>query len=194
MKIYLVRHGQTNYNSQRLIQGRVDAPLNNVGQKQAKTAGQKLKSLGVTFDRVVSSPLSRALETGYLISKKINYKGHILIEPNFVERDFGNYELTKIADNFPKVMVEGFSEVGFEDNEQIRERIAYGLVNLYNRFPDETIVLTTHAHAIRTVYLLFDNKKYTYTNFFLGNGSIHLFEFDGKKLNLIETYLNEEEQ
>ena len=73
MKIYFVRHGQTNYNSQRLIQGRVDEPLNKIGIKQAKETGQIIKGLNFTIDKIVTSPLSRAFETGHLIARKTNH-------------------------------------------------------------------------------------------------------------------------
>ncbi|MDY0278046.1 MAG: histidine phosphatase family protein [Acholeplasma sp.] len=192
MRLYLVRHGQTNFNSMRLIQGRVDAPLNLIGKKQAKTAGQTLKGLNVKFDHIISSPLSRALETGYLVGKKINFKEHIIINNGFIERDFGNYELTKIADNFPKIMTQGFNEEGFEDDNTLLNRVHNTLKQLYINNKDKNVIITTHAHIIRTFYILFDNHRYTYTNFFLGNGSIHVFEYDGKNLNLIETHLNEE--
>jgi len=192
MRLYLIRHGQTDYNSKRLIQGRVNTKLNEIGKKQAKLAGQKLKSLSVIPDALLSSPLSRALETAYLVSKKINFKQNILIEPFLIERDFGNYDLKSIAEYFPKVMVDGFCEDFFEDNEKIKLRITNGLNELFKKFENKSVVAASHAHSIRTFYLLFDDKKYSYTNFLLLNGSIHVFDYDGKNLKLIDTYLNEE--
>lgn len=192
MKIVLVRHGQTNYNSKRLIQGRVDAPLNNVGLKQARDAGNALKKLNLTIDKVIASPLSRALQTGHIIAKKISYRENILIDYNFIERDFGNYELTKIADNFPKVVEDDFKEDFFEDNDLLLNRINNGIINLAKTFKkDDTILIASHAHVIRSFYILFDKDQYTFTNFFLGNGSIHIFEYENEQLKLLETHLNE---
>ena len=114
MKIYFVRHGQTKFNSQRLIQGRIDEPLNKVGIKQAKESGQIIKGLNFNIDKIVTSPLSRAFETAHLIARKTNYKDNIEVVQKFVERDFGKYELTKIADSFPKVMADGFTEEGLK--------------------------------------------------------------------------------
>lgn len=192
MKIYFVRHGQTNINSQRLIQGRIDEPLNQVGVKQAKETGQLIKSLNIKFEKIISSPLSRALETAYLIARKNNYKDYIEVVPKLVERDFGNYELMKIADMFPKIMVDGFTEPGFEDSKTLINRIKLVLDELYSKYQNKTILATVHAHVIRTLYVIFDSNKYTYTNFYLGNCSIHEIDYDGKNLKLINAYNNEE--
>lgn len=192
MRLYFVRHGQTNLNHKRLIQGRFDAPLNNVGKRQAKQAGQTLKGLKVNYDKIVSSPLSRALETAHLIARKINYKENIFIEPKMIERDFGRFEMTSISDNFPKIMQPNFKDPGYEDDELILKRVNDGLISLHSKYANQNIVVAAHAHVIRSVYILMDKEKYNYTNFFLGNGSIHVFDFDGKNISLVATYLNEE--
>ncbi|WP_026391394.1 histidine phosphatase family protein [Haploplasma modicum] len=192
MRIYLVRHGQTNYNLKRLVQGRIDEPLNKTGIKQAKQTGQLIKQLNFKFDKIVSSPLSRAFETAYLIAKKNNYKDNIILDNLLVERDFGQYELTEIKESFPIVMQDGFNENGFEDTETLKKRIKSAISNLYLNHSDQTLILTVHAHVIRTIYVLMDENKYNYTNFYLGNCSIHVFDFDGSNFNLIETHNNDE--
>lgn len=193
MKIYFVRHGQTRFNAKRLIQGRVDEPLNKVGIKQAKETGQIIKGLNIKIDKIVTSPLSRAFETAYLVARKNSYKDNIEVIPNLAERDFGKYELTTIAESFPIVMVDGFSEPGFEDSETLIKRVKSVINYLYNKYQGKTIIATVHAHIIRSAYILFDSNKYNYTNFYLGNCSIHEFDFNGSSLNLINTYNNEEE-
>lgn len=192
MKIYFVRHGQTDYNYQRLIQGRIDAPLNKTGIKQAKETGQLLKSLDFKYDKIVSSPLSRAFETAHLVARKMSYKDNILIQPNLVERDFGNYELEPIKGTFDKLMTPGFNEPGFEDDKALKVRVNNALNDLYENHKGETIIAVVHAHVIRTAYIIHDSSKYDYTNFFLGNCSIHVFNYDGNKLDLETTYNNEE--
>src|SRR5690554_7593837 len=193
MKIYFVRHGQTKYNKKRLIQGRVNEPLNKTGIKQAKEVGQLLKSLNINFDKIVSSPLSRALETAHLIARKTSYRDNIEIIPNLIERDFDNYEMTTIAESFPIIMKDGFTEDGFEDNPRLLSRIYDALNQLYEKYQGQTVVATVHAHVIRSIYILMDHKKYNYTNFYLGNCSIHEFDYDKNKITLVNTFNNEEE-
>lgn len=63
--IYIVRHGQTDWNLEGRYQGRTDIDLNETGIKQAEKIRQELKS--VKFDKVFSSPLKRAYKTAQII-------------------------------------------------------------------------------------------------------------------------------
>ena len=63
--IYIIRHGQTEMNNRKVLQGRSEHPLNDHGVRQAAEAAEKLKE--VTFEKVFSSPLIRARQTAELI-------------------------------------------------------------------------------------------------------------------------------
>ncbi|HLZ73913.1 histidine phosphatase family protein [Phenylobacterium sp.] len=71
--IYLVRHGQTEFNRERRIQGHVDSPLTELGLRQAKAVGRLLRDLIREPDgwRIVSSPLGRARSTAEIVAAKI---------------------------------------------------------------------------------------------------------------------------
>ena len=68
MKIYLFRHGETDWNKQRRLQGQSDVPLNAFGIELAEKTARALEQEGTVFDRAFSSPLSRALETARILS------------------------------------------------------------------------------------------------------------------------------
>ena len=61
--IWLVRHGRTPSNAARIIQGQIDAPLDELGVAQAEALGRWFSAEGVTFGAAFSSPLQRAART-----------------------------------------------------------------------------------------------------------------------------------
>ncbi len=88
MKIWLTRHGQTNLNKKRLMQGLTDEPLNETGIAQAKAARERIGD--VHFDAVYASPLQRAIMTGAIIGGVSPEE--VLIDKRLIETDFGRYE------------------------------------------------------------------------------------------------------
>ncbi|HAE44025.1 MAG TPA: histidine phosphatase family protein [Lachnospiraceae bacterium] len=91
MKIWITRHGQTNLNKARLMQGLTDEPLNKTGIMQAR----KTRALigDVRFDAVYASPLNRAIMTGSIIGGVD--PSDVIIDPRIIEADFGKYEKRK---------------------------------------------------------------------------------------------------
>lgn len=89
MKIYVTRHGQTDINAKKLMQGRSDIPLNETGRAQARAAREKLKD--IKFDAVYSSPLSRAMETASIIGNVP--MDRVIADERIIEADFGKYEM-----------------------------------------------------------------------------------------------------
>ena len=61
MDIYIVRHGETQWNKEEVFRGRKDIPLNETGRRQAEHAGAYFR--GIPVKRIISSPLARAVET-----------------------------------------------------------------------------------------------------------------------------------
>ncbi len=95
MKIWLTRHGQTDLNRERRMQGRTDMPLNETGLAQAREARAKIEAEhpGLVFDAVYASPLQRAVATGAIIGDVD--KSEIRIDERLIEADFGRYEKRK---------------------------------------------------------------------------------------------------
>ena len=88
MKLWLIRHGQTDLNRAKLMQGRTDMPLNETGIAQAEAAAARVKD--VHFDAVFSSPLCRAVRTASIISGMP--EDDIIKDDRLIETDFGKYE------------------------------------------------------------------------------------------------------
>ena len=73
MRIYLIRHGETDWNIDRRYQGIEDIPLNNTGVMQAKLCAKALSNM--QFDAIYSSPLTRAYDTAALIAQGLREIG-----------------------------------------------------------------------------------------------------------------------
>lgn len=185
MKILLVRHGETQFNHLKLIQGITDNPLNETGINQAHQVGKYLKNSGFTFDVAYSSPLKRAYKTGKIIVSYFDYSKQIIIDDLFKERNFGPFEGKPVQSIIHKILEGGFEHDGFEDDQSLTKRVFSGIEKLYSKHSNETVILFCHSHVIKPLLILADPINYNYKTF-LDNGSSHLFEFDGKNIKILK--------
>ena len=81
-KIYILRHGQTDWNKDRRVQGHANTPLNEVGISQAKEIKSEVEK--IHFDKIFCSPLDRAQMTLKLVLPSAEYE----ISDQIIERDF----------------------------------------------------------------------------------------------------------
>lgn len=88
MRLYFIRHGETDWNKVKRLQGKSDIPLNSFGEHLAEETGAALRN--VPFDLAYTSPLKRARKTAELVIGKRNIP--ILDEPRIEEMSFGIYE------------------------------------------------------------------------------------------------------
>jgi len=86
--IYLLRHGQTDWNKIHKLQGVENVPLNETGRQMARDAREKYKD--IRFDCCYCSPLDRALETARIFLEGSNTP--IIVDDRFIEMNFGIYE------------------------------------------------------------------------------------------------------
>ncbi len=94
--IILVRHGRTELNRSRCLQGRVDATLDEVGEQQADTVGTYLAS-DLQVSRIISSPLQRAQQTASRIAQQFGI-GSVDIDDRLIEIDYGIYDGLPLGD------------------------------------------------------------------------------------------------
>lgn len=88
MEILLTRHGQTEWNLLKKVQGKADIELNEKGIQQAETTRDSLKEERI--DLILCSPLKRAIQTAEIINKGRNIR--MIIDERVSERDFGEFE------------------------------------------------------------------------------------------------------
>jgi probable phosphoglycerate mutase len=87
--ITFVRHGESVGNAENRVQGQAEFPLSETGRAQALALAERWKNEGISFDFILSSPLSRAFETGQIIADVLNYPNPIEPEPLWLERNNG---------------------------------------------------------------------------------------------------------
>ncbi len=92
--IYLLRHGQTTYNLERRIQGRLDSPLTSLGRQQAAAVGARLRELigdGRDFE-LVSSPQPRAYDTAVIVRDVLGMERPVIADARLQEVHAGSWE------------------------------------------------------------------------------------------------------
>lgn len=95
MTLYLVRHGQTDWNKEQRLQGQKDIPMNDEGIRQMKELADKLAEIGIKVDAIISSPLERAKISAQIIADRIEFTKSITVDADFLERNFGFLEGTR---------------------------------------------------------------------------------------------------
>lgn len=90
LHLYVMRHGETDYNKRQLAQGISDIPLNDTGREQARDAKKEMEKENVSFDHIYASPLCRALETAEILTGKT--RENFIIDERLIEMHFGNAE------------------------------------------------------------------------------------------------------
>lgn len=151
-RLFLLRHGQTEFNVKKLVQGRCDSPLTDLGRKQAGMAAAWLKAHGVVPDKVVSSPLGRAMDTAGLVATEL-LGPDAAVEPceGIIERSYGTFEEGP-HDALPTDVWDPGEDLipfGGEGSQALQERMVSTLANLMSADDVETVLAVSHGSASR---------------------------------------------
>lgn len=144
--LLLIRHGQTNWNKEKRMQGQVDIPLNSVGIEQAHATGQKLKAEGYSFDVLVASPFARASETARIIG---SYLGLELSRtyPDLIERAYGDAEGAQLTFEQSRQVYQDFA--GVESETHLFNRTIAVLRQIVKDYPGQRVIVVSHGSVIR---------------------------------------------
>ena len=141
----LVRHGQTDWNAERRLQGSTDIPLNDVGRGQARAAVGILAPY--EWDAIVSSPLSRAAETADLIAEGLGLTVARRVQ-ELTERSFGPAEGMQAGPELEALRVPGGFK-GAESEEEAADRGIAALEALAEEFRGRRLLVVTHGTLLR---------------------------------------------
>lgn len=144
MNIIFVRHGETNWNTQKRLQGQTnESRLNENGIKQANIIGKKLSDF--EYDVIISSPLERAIETAKIINRKNNK--NIIVNNDIRERGYGELEGAYTTHNQIERMWDNDNiekENGIEPVDKFLNRIHKFLDNLIEEKEYQNVLIVAH--------------------------------------------------
>lgn len=154
MKLYILRHGETDWNLRRLVQGVTDIPLNEYGRYLAKETAKGFKDL--TIDVAYTSPLLRAKETAQIVLSGKKYR--LIEEPRLREMCFGTYEGMCIGGEYKAPESNEFNKFfmapehfvpteGGESVQEVLQRTGEFLNEIYKNpdLQDKNILISTHG-------------------------------------------------
>lgn len=144
MIVAFIRHGQTDWNREGLLQGSSDIPLNDTGRAQARDAFMTLRSR--PWDVVVSSPLKRARETAGIIAEGLGIPLGPAY-PELIERDYGPLEGSSAA-----AAIERWPDREYPDAEALDAVASRGeaaLAAIVRDIPDGAVLVVCHGTIIR---------------------------------------------
>ena len=142
--LIMLRHGRTKANAQGLLQGRIDPPLDDLGQQQAAAAATWLGSV----DRVIASPLQRAQETAAAFGVDVE------TDERFIELDYGDWEGRPVRDVPAETWQAWRSDLDFrppsgETLNELGTRVRTALDELVAQAERSTIVVVSHVSPIK---------------------------------------------
>jgi len=180
--IFLIRHGETEWNRNGRWQGHADIPLSEDGRAQARALAQRFKQEGVSFDYLYASDLSRALETAQVIGAALGMSVHPF--PAAREVNVGSWSgLTRaeIIAQYPGAFTSFFYSPDGESQELFTSRVGEGLLQLVERHPGTRLAIVTHGGTIRAMlkYLVTQHGLPESPSLFLGNTSITEIQQNG---------------
>jgi len=185
MNIYLIRHGETDYNKNRLLMGQLDIPLNDKGLSQANKVGRVLKDKKIS--KIYTADLQRATKTAEII----NYTQNIPFEliPKLREQTLGRLDGMKWSEEWDELTENEFNErvlrEGGEPIDQFKKRIWETFVNITeSHSEDENVLIITHGGCIRMIIMdILESSAGIFSNLSIDNCSITKIIYLPKRKN-----------
>lgn len=215
MNVYIMRHGETDWNKQGLVQGSADIPLNEYGKELARLTAEGLYKDGVRFDRIYSSPYIRAMQTSSILAEKtllkkatethsplqmISEESGVVIDSRIREMSFGKYEGIRIAELRTNKDYIEISKCFDDPIHYVNEPPAESYDDVFNRvcsflkkeiFPRqddcENVLIVCHGAVIRAFISVIKRLMLSqYWSIHQPNCSINIAKIEDKEICMIE--------
>lgn len=187
-RICFARHGETDWNAERRMQGHTDIPLNANGYAQAQLLAQSLRAAGHAFDHLYSSDLERAADTAKQVSHALGLE--ITINPVFRERHVGVLQGLRLDDAplaVPEVWRAHLARDiqhdlgGGESIHQFHERAQRALAMLVAAHTGQTVLVVSHGGTLDMVYRIVTGQALDQERVaIVPNTSLNWITYDGQ--------------
>ena len=175
MKLYVARHGQTVWNAENKVCGITDVDLTPKGIAQAKELAQSVAEK--TVDIILTSPLSRAVETGKIVSD--HCKIPLYVEDRLIEQNYGIYEGVdrknqQFLDNKRNF---AYKYPNGESMMQVAYRIYSLLDEIREKYSGKKVLIISHGGVCRIIHTYFkDMTNEEFFNYTLNNAQLEEYE------------------
>jgi len=189
-RICFIRHGETDWNAEKRIQGHTDISLNEVGRAQA--LAMAFNAAHQRFHAIYSSDLLRAQETAQVLAQREDHTVKLL--PQLRERHYGIFQgitAAQGAERYPQAYAYYLArdlDYDFETGESLRgfaERVSEGIDWLVRHHSGQTIAAVSHSGVLDVIYRRATNRPLsTPRDFKIPNCALNWFHFDGQGWHL----------
>ncbi len=175
MKVYYVRHGESEANVAGIASGGEHiTQLTENGREQARKVGKDLKDKSI--DLIVCSPLGRTVETAQIIAKELGINPNSILQNEaFIEREFGKYS-GRPHSEYRAAVLAG-NEEGMESAEHMKKRVADGFEWL-KKLDANNVVLVSHGSTGRMIRIVDKDMHHGDMYKFEGFKNTEIYEFE----------------
>lgn len=200
MNIFLLRHGETDWNKQGRIQGHTDILLNENGKKQIALTAAGLAGICPNMDVILCSPLLRAKESAVIAAEQLHYpKDNIIEEPLLIERCFGEAEGLTAAEREERYPNYHYSDIGYvfpgmELYEELIERADRVFRKITDIYKDKgNILAVSHGALLAAIITAVTDKRIAYFSdvISLDSGSLFRVRYIDQVIGLAKYSVNE---
>lgn len=166
MKLFLIRHGQTDWNLKGKIQGSYDIELNDIGIKQAKELSNKLLEENYKFSKIYSSSQRRAVKTAEILSEAVNIE-YIPVK-GLEEINLGEWEglsWAEVKEKYPAEYEEWYINRRYtkhpkgEAYQDMLDRVLTSICKIINENCDDVLIVT-HSAVIMCLQCYITNTPF----------------------------------
>lgn len=186
--VYLTRHGQTEWNIEKRLQGHGNSPLTESGLRGAKELSKRLENINI--ERIYTSPIERAYKTAIIL--KGNKKIDVVKHEGLKEMNFGDFE-GKITEDVMKenpdwninLIMQGNLEMRAPNGEtlaEVRERVSKAMDEIIKDNEGKTILIVGHGITLKAIMNYFKDKDVN--NEVMGQTTLTKVNVDGENFNI----------